>query len=174
MGVQLFWQGSKYFGTTLDWKSEYFEIVVPHGGPVISARVQILQRFLDRGVQILRLGELFQRGPCLWQDHENCSLYGVAGCPLFRGCLSIEVNGRTVWTFGIVHYIVGDSLPSSPPISWSFHHHFCMACRLHDVRLSHDTSSVWRTTAIKFLIPSEARLYPGSVKIFRRHRRRQW
>ena len=23
---------------------------------------------------------------------ENCLLYGVAGCPLFRGCLSIEVN----------------------------------------------------------------------------------
>ena len=31
-------------------------------------------------------------------DHENCLLYGVAGCPLFRGCLSIEVNGRTVGT----------------------------------------------------------------------------
>ena len=29
-------------------------------------------------------------------DHEKCLLYGVAGCPLFRGCLSIEVNGRTV------------------------------------------------------------------------------
>ena len=32
-------------------------------------------------------------------DHENCLLYGVAGCPLFRGCLSIEVNGRTVGNF---------------------------------------------------------------------------
>ena len=31
--------------------------------------------------------------------HENCPLYGVAGCPLFRGCLSIEVNGRVVGTF---------------------------------------------------------------------------
>ena len=40
-------------------------------------------------------------------DHENCLLYGVAGCPLFRGCLSIEVNGRTVGTFRIVRYIVG-------------------------------------------------------------------
>ena len=40
-------------------------------------------------------------------DHENCLLYGVAGCPLFRGCLSIELNGRTVGTFGIVRYIVG-------------------------------------------------------------------
>ena len=40
-------------------------------------------------------------------DHENCPLYGVAGCPLFRGCLSIEVNGRTVGTFRIVRYIVG-------------------------------------------------------------------
>ena len=37
-------------------------------------------------------------------DCESCPLYGVAGCP---GCLSIEVNGRTVGTFGIVHYIVG-------------------------------------------------------------------
>ena len=25
-------------------------------------------------------------------DRENCPLYGVAGCPLFRGCLSIEVK----------------------------------------------------------------------------------
>ena len=33
--------------------------------------------------------------------HENCPLYGVAGCPLFRGCLSIEVNGRVVGTFRI-------------------------------------------------------------------------
>ena len=32
-----------------------------------------------------------------------CALYGVAGCPLFRGCLGIEVNGRTVGTFRIVH-----------------------------------------------------------------------
>ena len=40
-------------------------------------------------------------------DCKNCLLYGVAGCPLFRGCLSIEVNGRTVRTFGIVLYIVG-------------------------------------------------------------------
>ena len=35
---------------------------------------------------------------------ENCPLYRVAGCLLFRGCLSIEVNGRTVRTFS---YIVG-------------------------------------------------------------------
>ena len=40
-------------------------------------------------------------------DRENCPLYGVAGCPLFRGCLSIEVNGRAVRTFIIVRYIVG-------------------------------------------------------------------
>ena len=38
--------------------------------------------------------------------HESCPLYGVAGCPLFRGCLSIGVNGRTVVTFRIVRYIV--------------------------------------------------------------------
>ena len=34
-------------------------------------------------------------------------LYGVAGCLLFRGCLSIEVNGMAVGTFKIVRYIVG-------------------------------------------------------------------
>ena len=37
-------------------------------------------------------------------DCKNCLLYRVTGCPLFRGCLSIE---RTVGTFGIVHYIMG-------------------------------------------------------------------
>ena len=31
-------------------------------------------------------------------DCENCPLYRVAGCLLFRGCLRIEVNGRTVGT----------------------------------------------------------------------------
>ena len=35
-------------------------------------------------------------------DHENCLLYGVAGYPLFRGCLSIDVIGRRVGTFRIV------------------------------------------------------------------------
>ena len=38
--------------------------------------------------------------------HENCPLYKVVGCPLFRGCLSIEANGRTVKTFKIVRYII--------------------------------------------------------------------
>ena len=37
----------------------------------------------------------------------NVAAYGVAGCPLFRGCLSTEVNGRTVGTFRIVRYIMG-------------------------------------------------------------------
>ena len=37
------------------------------------------------------------------QDHENRLLHRLAGCPLFRGCLSIEVNGRTVGTSRIVH-----------------------------------------------------------------------
>ena len=40
-------------------------------------------------------------------DRENCPLYGVAGCPLFRGYLSIEINGRAIGTFRIVRYIVG-------------------------------------------------------------------
>ena len=33
-------------------------------------------------------------------------LYGAEGCPLSRGCLSIEVNGRTVGIFRSVCYIV--------------------------------------------------------------------
>ena len=42
-----------------------------------------------------------------YRDRENCPLYGVVGCPLFRGCLSIKVNGKTVETFRIVWYIMG-------------------------------------------------------------------
>ena len=38
-------------------------------------------------------------------DCEKCPLYGVAGCPLFRGF--IEVYGETIGTFRIVRYIVG-------------------------------------------------------------------
>ena len=40
-------------------------------------------------------------------DRGNCLLYGVVGCPLFRGYLNIEVNGRAIGTFRIVRYIVG-------------------------------------------------------------------
>ena len=40
-------------------------------------------------------------------DREGCPVCRVAGCPLFRGCLSIEVNGMTVRTFGNVRYIKG-------------------------------------------------------------------
>ena len=35
-------------------------------------------------------------------DRKNSLLGGVARCPLFRGCLSIQVNGRTVGTLKIV------------------------------------------------------------------------
>ena len=44
---------------------------------------------------------------CVQLRPRNCPLYRVAWCPLCRGCLSIEVNGRTVGTFRIVRYIVG-------------------------------------------------------------------
>ena len=37
-------------------------------------------------------------------DRENCPIYGVAGCPLCRGCLSME---RQSGLFIIVRYIVG-------------------------------------------------------------------
>ena len=40
-------------------------------------------------------------------EREKCPLYKVVGCLLFRGCLSIEVNGTTVGAFGIVRYIMG-------------------------------------------------------------------
>ena len=40
-------------------------------------------------------------------DRKSCPLYRVAVYPLFRRCLSIKVNGRTVGTFQIVRYIVG-------------------------------------------------------------------
>ena len=40
-------------------------------------------------------------------DPENCLLYGEERCPLFRSCLSIEVNGRTARTSRIALYIVG-------------------------------------------------------------------
>ena len=46
-------------------------------------------------------GSLYNR------DRESCPLYGVVGCLLFRGCLTIEVNGKTVGTFRIGRYIVG-------------------------------------------------------------------
>ena len=45
---------------------------------------------------------------------QKCRLYGVAGCPLFRGCLSIEVKGRTVGTFRIVRYIVVSTVEGCP------------------------------------------------------------
>ena len=38
---------------------------------------------------------------------KKCPLYGVVGCPLFKGCLCIELNGRTVGTFRITRYIMG-------------------------------------------------------------------
>ena len=39
---------------------------------------------------------------------ECCPLYGVSsGCPLFRGCFIIEVNGVTIGTSVSVRYIVG-------------------------------------------------------------------
>ena len=37
----------------------------------------------------------------------QCPLYGVAGCPLFRGFQCMEVYGEAIGTFRIVRYIVG-------------------------------------------------------------------
>ena len=39
--------------------------------------------------------------------------YRVAGCLLFRACLSIEVNGRTVGTFRIVVGVPVEGCPLS-------------------------------------------------------------
>ena len=44
---------------------------------------------------------------CIQMGHKNYPLYGVAGCLMFRGCLSTEVNVKTVMTFGIVCYVMG-------------------------------------------------------------------
>ena len=62
--------GSKYCGTTLkylDRESKYFEVVGPHGGPVISEGVQILQHYSEvigpggpNTSKYLDRGELFQ------------------------------------------------------------------------------------------------------------------
>ena len=38
--------------------------------------------------------------------YKSCLLFGAAVCPLFRSCLSIEVNGKAVVTSEIVCYIV--------------------------------------------------------------------
>ena len=43
-------------------------------------------------------------------DSKSCPLYRVAECPLLRGCLSIEVNGKMVGTFRIVCCIVSPLL----------------------------------------------------------------
>ena len=66
-------------------------------------------------------------------DRENCPLYEVAGCPLFRGCLSIEVNGRAVGTFIIVRYIVGVhysgvSVKRGFTVSLVCYHWHCYSC----------------------------------------------
>ena len=50
-------------------------------------------------------------------DLENCPLYGVVRCLLFRGCLSTKVNGRIVETFRIVRYIVGVPAFQGCPLS---------------------------------------------------------
>ena len=47
---------------------------------------------------------------------ENCPLYGVAGCPLFRGWLSIEVNeGKS----GLSEFVISSvSAVEGCPLSW--------------------------------------------------------
>ena len=39
------------------------------------------------------------------QVRESWPLCGVAGCPLFRGCLSIEVNGKTVSELSVISWV---------------------------------------------------------------------
>ena len=62
-----------------------------------SNNMKVLRTPLNRGCHVNLLAYNW--------DRENCPLYGVAGCPLFRA--SIEMNGRRVGTFIIVHYIMG-------------------------------------------------------------------
>ena len=69
-------------------------------------------------------------------EHKNCPLYGVEGCLLLRGWfLSIEVNGRTVRTFRVIHYIMDvhcrrASIKQGFTVTWMqflcfFIHFFC-------------------------------------------------
>ena len=44
---------------------------------------------------------------CVQLGPRKLSVIRSSGASLFRGCLIIEVNGRTVGTFRIVRYIVG-------------------------------------------------------------------
>ena len=55
---------------------------------------------------------------CIQLGLQKLSVIRSSGCPLFRGCLSIEVNERTVGTFRIVCYIVGVHC-SGVSIKWS-------------------------------------------------------
>ena len=68
-------------------------------------------------------------------DHKNCPLYGVAGFPLFRGCLSTEVNGRTVGSFRIVHYIVGVRCWGMLPL-------YTRECFYQDKRLGYESGGL--------------------------------
>ena len=48
----------------LDRESEYFEVVGPHGNPVISEGVQILQQHSE----VIGSGELFQGDPFFFRN----------------------------------------------------------------------------------------------------------
>ena len=65
MGVQIL----RYYFEYLDRESKYFEVVGPHGGPVISEGVQILQHYSEvigpvgpNTSKYLDRGKLFQGG----------------------------------------------------------------------------------------------------------------
>ena len=81
-------------------------------------------------------------------DCKNCPLYRVAGCPLFRGCLSIEVNGRTVGTFRIVRYIMGVHF-SGVPLRWVPLYHY--STKLYRKILSLFLHFIGRTDAARDL-----------------------
>ena len=71
----------------------------------------ILSNFHEVGImaiyyQMQKVSVMATQGS-LAQFAYYCPLYRVVGCPLFRGCLNIRLNGRTVGTFRMVCYIVG-------------------------------------------------------------------
>ena len=72
-------------------------------------------KLLTTAVMVDNLAKKVDECPLNWDsqilfaynwERESCPLYGVLRCTLFRGCLSIEVNGRRVGSFGNVRYIV--------------------------------------------------------------------
>ena len=97
-------------------------------------------------------------------DPENCPLYRVAGCPLFQGCLSIEVNGRTVRTFRIVCYIMGVCFSgASVKRGSTVVVYMLVDCfRCSQCILSSDITTIWTVSTQDYVQKLALASFPGS------------